>query len=195
MRSLSLIFTLFLFESAAVAKPVLPLSPRVRSLPHLAEGRPGCFELIRNQSLNQKQVSALPKDCQGLRSDYLASLDLISKHPDDYAKNLNSFLSNSRTVRAPYEAILFAYLLNHQSVHEGLVKRAKVEQKLKLPFQYALVVSQLIQGKVCVDLGKRYQNPAYAELCTSKDRLLSELYLAHRSSQKSNQSPKKEGAS
>jgi hypothetical protein len=169
MRTLSLVFSLF-FALGAQASSFLP---------HLAEGRPGCFELFRNQALTDSQIQALPVDCQALRSDYIKSLDLIAQSPETYSKNLSAFLSSARTARAPYEAILFAFLLNHRSIKNGLDARAKTEKKLKVPFQYAVVASAILSGKECVDLGKGFQSPEYSELCTSKDPIITELYLAH----------------
>ncbi len=169
MQVLSLVFTLLL-APVADAKPFLP---------HLAEGRPGCFELIRNQSLSPRQVKSLPVDCQNLRSDYFEALRQVGTDPEVFSKNLNQFLSQSKTPRAPYEAILFATLLNHKSIQSGIAARAKAEKKMKVPFQYAALANELLQGKECMDLGKTYQSPEYQELCMSRDRILLSLYTAH----------------
>ena len=169
MRALCLVFTLFLSQEV-MAKSMLP---------QLGEGRPGCFELIRNQALSESQIKALPPDCQNLRSDYFSALNQVSANPQSFANQLNSYLAASTGARAPYEAILFAFLINQEKIKTGLLARAKTEKKLKLPFQYAVLSLELLKGKECADLDRGFFAPEYQELCTSKDSILSQLYAAH----------------
>jgi hypothetical protein len=163
-------FTVFLgliFTNAALAAPV-PLS-------HLSEGRPGCYSLFHNGALTSKQIAELPVECQEFRDDYFSSIDLGEKNPKAYEQKLVQALTKAHEARAPYEAIFFATLIHSKALKHALQKRAAVEKKLKVPFQYANVALYRLDGKECFK-DKTYSNDSYRELCNSEDTILPTLF-------------------
>ncbi len=144
-------------------------------LSHLGEGNPGCFEVIRNRALSAHEVSSLPLACRHLHADYASLQEALLRDRPQAIGYIQKALLKSTLSQSPYEAILFSMLLSEKSLIPTLEKRAKIDQKIRVPFRYAALAVERLKGKTCLDLGSRYSSEFYQELCHVQDPLLASL--------------------
>ena len=161
----------FNFDFFRLAATLVLISPFSSFASRFEGGAPGCFETIRNRVLSSGEVMRLPEFCQKLRLDYVSLLD-GSLSPARVRKSLEKALLNQASRVSPYEAILFALLMKDRALIPVLKKRALADARSGVPFRYAELALERMEGRAVETLRLKYKHPNYAELLRSKDSIL-----------------------
>ena len=141
-------------------------------------GYPGCFQLIRNQSLRADEVKSLPANCVQWRNDYFWALEKLEKDPEVVFKQMSLQISQAKKAQAPYRAILFASLLENKTlppaVEKALNVRAQTEARLKVPYAYATAALLKLKNGDC-EAEPRFKHELYQEICRAHDSIVVQL--------------------
>ncbi len=128
--------------------------------------------------MSANEVRSLPPDCRNMREDYFKSVDLATKHPEQYEKMLVTALTQAKKVDQPYEAIFFATILHSDELVKALKVRESLEAKFKLPYVYARAALYRLSGKSCSE-NPAFAFSAYQEICYADDDVLPHVFYRH----------------
>jgi hypothetical protein len=152
------------------------------SISYLSEGIPGCWEEFHSGALTTEELKKFSKECLQMRRDYFASVELVKKDPKKFEKKLIEAIVDAKKAQPPYEAILFATLVQTEeapssALKDALTKRAEVEAKLKVLYPYAQAALFRLKNQNC-DKDPKFSKKIYLELCEVSDDILSTFFNA-----------------
>ena len=146
------------------------LSAFYYSVEAVASGEPGCLRTIQSGPMNEAMAKRLSKSCQTFRKRYFSTLTLYLKDPNRLIKELQSEVGAQKSLKnpeAPYDALLFASLIQETRLIPEITKRAQAEKKLNAYYRFgAALLEKMSEGRC-----HSFTGPIYAEICNPDDRL------------------------